>query len=124
MNLTRQSSHFFSSAAGPATRARRANRRSDNRVTAPMVLCQVLDTAPRCEIPVINLSSAGACLVVPGPMPPGTVLRLRLFNREHLCCHEVALEVRHYREQASGSFLVGGKFLRPLPQSVLLALLA
>ena len=42
----------------------------------------MLDGPLPCAAQVVNLSAAGACLVLPWLMPPGTVFHLRLVNRE------------------------------------------
>jgi hypothetical protein len=77
-----------------------------------------------CDAFLVDLSALGACLSVPDDVGVGTVLRLRLSNREQLLGHEVTLRVTHVRRFAGASSLAGGPFGEPLPPSVLAALRA
>ena len=61
-------------------------------------------------------------MIVANRVEAGDVLHLRLCNRAHLCVHDVALRVIHWRGGAGGPWLVGGMLLDPLPPGVLHAL--
>jgi hypothetical protein len=71
----------------------------------------------------MDLSAFGACLSVGSRVETGSVLRLRLSNREQLLRHEVTIRVTHAHQPASTFCLAGGPFEEPLPSSVLEALL-
>jgi hypothetical protein len=86
--------------------------------------CLVLAPAPlRGDCPLVNLSPLGACLGLPGRAVVGSVILLRLSNREQLLSHEVALRVTHARQCAGGICQAGGPFLKPLPWRVVQALM-
>jgi hypothetical protein len=108
----------------PASRLARKDRRAEKRCLAPQVLCQVLPSAlPVGEAVVVNLSTRGAYLRLEGRVATGDMLLLRLSNREHLCIHEVTLQVTH-TGGAAGHFLAGGQFVNELPPHVFRSLLA
>jgi hypothetical protein len=72
---------------------------------------------------VVNLSAVGACLNLSGSVEVGTLLRLRLFNREQLLCHEVVLRVTHARPVERRCCEAGGPFEKPLSPGVLHAMM-
>ena len=103
----------------------RADRRSGKRYRFLAASCQVLAPAPhRGDALLMSLSALGACLSMPGRVEVGTLLRLRLSNREQLLGHEVTLRVTHVRGLAGAPRLAAGPFEEPLPPSVLHALIA
>jgi hypothetical protein len=103
----------------------RADRRRGKRYRFLAACCQVLAPAPHSgDALLLSLSALGACLRMPGGVAVGTLLRLRLSNREQLLAHEVTLRVTHVRGRAGALCLAAGPFEEPLPPSVLHALMA
>jgi hypothetical protein len=103
----------------------RADRRRGKRYRSLATFCQVL--APeslRGDALLMDLSALGACLAVPCRVEGGTLLRLRLSNREQLLGHEVTLRVTHARGPAGAPCRAGGPFAEPLPPRALHALMA
>jgi hypothetical protein len=115
-----------------AKRNARTNQQSGKQVDRRLCIrfrplaayCQVLAPASLCGgAIVVNLSAHGACLSLRGSVPVGTLLHLRLSNREQLLRHEVVLRVTHVRAGEGASCRAAGPFEKPLPPSVLLALM-
>jgi hypothetical protein len=101
---------------------RRADRRRRKRYFAIAAYCEVLPPHTG-TVPVVDLSAFGACLSIHGTVAVGTVLHLRLSNREQLLRHEVALRITHIRGVPGRSCIAGGTFEKPLPPDVLHALM-
>jgi hypothetical protein len=100
------------------------DRRLYKRFRPLAAYCHVLSPAALCgEASVVDLSPAGACLSLSGSVKVGTRLRLHLFNREQLLRHEVVLRVTNVRAGEGASCRAAGPFEKPLPPSVLLALM-
>jgi hypothetical protein len=103
---------------------RRTDRRLSKRYLSIAAFCQVVSPEPlRGDAFLVDLSALGACLNLRGSVEVGTLVRLRLSNREQLLGHEVALRVAHACRFAGTGCRAGGPFEKPLPPSVLEALM-
>jgi hypothetical protein len=103
---------------------RKSDRRLGKRYRPRAALCQVLTLAPMCgDSFIVDLSAFGACVSVPGNVRVGSVLHLRLSNREQLLGHQVVLHVTHAWGTPGGPCVVGGTFEELLSPSVVQALM-
>jgi hypothetical protein len=102
----------------------RGERRARKRYLAPPLFCRVLaPNLPNGVVAILDVSAGGIGLALPDRVEPGTILRLRLSNRDHLCVHDVELRVVHCWGPPGVPSLAGGPFVHALPHDVLCALL-
>jgi hypothetical protein len=91
---------------------RRESRRMAPEHPAPCVL--TLEGGDKVSARIHNLSLRGAGVLVDRAFPPGTEMHLLLINDGHTYALTLPFVVARCHPIRSGSFILGGRFARPL----------
>lgn len=92
---------------------------------APETVCQ-LTAGGNCNVwwaSVLDISASGIGLTVARRFEPGTLLAIGVENRAREFSHMLVARVVHVRKDTAGRYLIGAKFINPLGEGELQALL-